>query len=746
MHSFEDVFWGPTADPLLGIKKLHENYQNGFSELEEILNFISIRMQTEEYYANRLQEMAAVRIRPRGELPKDNSVLSQVLVTLRQEATIISSTHRHMHDTLNRTYTSLKRFLDDHRRLSQSRVDVIVTGTKRYETLAEDAKLRRKEAAAKWDIARKADVEHKKEILTSQAVGMDSLDVVLSFGGLEFTVVEFNNLVSDIERDVPKQDVKSIIGTYKSVVLGASVLNYLSATGAKVRSSLQSHEGAVEFLNALISQGFLKSIAIRNSNKLPIADQQYQWKKTSLDNEPAHTKTRRDAERAELDYKNAVKIAEESRVVLEAHCVEHMKTVQIALLERLTLAHTVISSYIDSEQSCVSPISQSVDRFSALLETFSPEQQVQVMAEKDRSGNARLKPIVYSPSSTKIRVESKYLKSVMFGVSVDTLAARDARKVPNLLRKCLRALTKGCSDSVEIGGRSGELAVWLESNMYAPTVQSLRSEMNGSGKPISLARLRECPTSDIVGLVKLWLLQLPGALCGEEIYEPLKLLYLSKSDEFAGMRAGSIKSLLTTLSPADYNALYAVVNHWQKLLEQTGVSTTDSRVAELSQGMGPLILRPKVETLVTAFDKHPERFLRDLISHPVADLFQIALPSADSNHSLVIEGEDLDAEFDDDEEPLVEENDRIILLDAPDKRGSTMSTASSVAPVESTVQTDAAAAMVKDILKNPLEATRLSVAQKSDEDLFLEEEGAGLDDLNEEEMRKLEKEMDDMLM
>ncbi|KAJ3059441.1 hypothetical protein HDU99_006342, partial [Rhizoclosmatium hyalinum] len=347
-----------------------------------------------------------------------------------------------------------------------------------------------------------------------------------------------------------------------------------------------------------------------------------------------------------------------------------MKTVQIALMERLTLAKTVISSYIDSEQSCISPITHSVERFNVLLEMFSPEQQVQVMAERDRTGNARLKPIVYSASSNKIRVESTYVNSVVFGVPLETLAQRDSRRVPNLLRKCLRALVKGCVDSAAIGGRDGELRVWLESNMYAPTVQSLRANINASGKPISLAHLRERPTSDIVGLIKLWLLQLPGSVCGDEVYEPLKLLYLSKSDEYAGMRSGSLKSLLSTLSQSSYSSLFALITHWQKLLTETNTASTDPKINDLSQVMGHLVLRPKVETLVTAFDKHPHRFLRDLLTHSTSEIFQIGMGPNPSSQSLQIEGEDLDPENDDDLDEegvpsVVEEQDRIILLDAP---------------------------------------------------------------------------------
>ncbi|KAJ3395138.1 hypothetical protein HDU84_002712 [Entophlyctis sp. JEL0112] len=763
-HLFEEVFWGPTSDPLLGIKKLHENFQDGIAELEEILHFVSVRMMTEEYYANRLQELAVIRTLSSSRkvsslstgIVQDatsNSPLHQVLQSLRQEATIASATHRHMHDTLSRTHMSLTRFLDDHRRLSATRKDTIDAAARRYTALCADANSRKKEAAAKWDAAVVASRDRARVTDSTNAESSaQPPKAVLMFANLEFALDEFNSLVSDLELNVPKKDIKSIIGTYKSVVIGSHILKYLTTTSSKTKKPLQSIETASNFLTALINQGFLKSIAIRNSSKLSYAEQQYQWKKTALDNEPADTRTRREAERAEMEYRNAVDNAEEARVVLEAHCVEHMKTIQTALTERLTLTKTVLSSYIDSEHSCISPISQSVERLQILLEMFDAEKQVQTMAERDRTGNARLKPVGYFPSSSKIIVDPQILRSIVFGVPLETMATRDGRKVPDILRRGLRALEKGCIDVSNIGGKRGELAVWLEPNMYSPSVMSLRAGILKLGKPVSLSFLRAHKTGEVIGLLKLWLLQLPSSLCGDEIYDPLKLLYLSKSDEFAGMRAGSIKSLLTTLSPAAHHSLMALVSYWQYIdrearwddLPDSSREAREMCLAELSQIMGPLILRPKVETLLTAHDKHAHRFLRDLLTHPIATVFFAASKSA-SSQSLQLEGEDLDAEDCSDSENGDLKRDtesgtksftsRIVLLDSVDMADDKK---------RNSLASDLAPSFMSRATKDPAEPLKETGA-KSDEDLFLEEEGEGLDALDAEEISKLEAEMDQML-
>ncbi|KAJ1559398.1 hypothetical protein HK405_010782, partial [Cladochytrium tenue] len=111
---------------------------------------------------------------------------------------------------------------------------------------------------------------------------------------------------------------------------------------------------------------------------------------------------------------------------------------------------------------------------------------------------------------------------------------------------------------------------------------------------------------------------LPNSVCSHEIYEPLKILYLSKSEEFAAMRTSSIKSLLATLSPPHYRCLMLLAYYWHGLT--AGLDKEDPKLAELAQALGHLILRPRVETQLTAHDKHPARFLRDLLCSPL-DVF-----------------------------------------------------------------------------------------------------------------------------
>jgi hypothetical protein len=77
-----------------------------------------------------------------------------------------------------------------------------------------------------------------------------------------------------------------------------------------------------------------------------------------------------------------------------------------------------------------------------------------------------------------------------------------------------------------------------------------------------------------------------------DIYEPLKLLYLSKAEDQGTMRLNSLRSLLATMTTPHFHTLVALANHWYKMVQNAGLS--DSKLNELAQALGVLILRPEV--------------------------------------------------------------------------------------------------------------------------------------------------------
>jgi hypothetical protein len=213
---------------------------------------------------------------------------------------------------------------------------------------------------------------------------MLTMDVMLTFADTSMTANEFNGLLERMRKEIPTQDVKSLLllgGSYKDCVSGVDVLKfmqkwYLKTFGAGGGSRLpvnltggaggntvglapsasiggleEYEKQATAFCNQLVVQEFLKPVGVGGVTLSGTfgagpggagaftTGTMYQWKRMTLETEPPHKKALREAEKAESDYKKLVKSAEAVRVALESQCVEvrHSKLTVRLLLATLCL-------------------------------------------------------------------------------------------------------------------------------------------------------------------------------------------------------------------------------------------------------------------------------------------------------------------------------------------------------------------------------------------------------------------------
>ncbi|KAI8842563.1 hypothetical protein BC829DRAFT_492246 [Chytridium lagenaria] len=605
---FEDVFWGTTADPLIGIQTLHESYQLGISELEDLQSIIRERLVTEEQYANKLQAISKTKPKTGDE---SQTLLSQIFSSLRKETGSIAESHRNMALNLGRLLRALQVFLDENRKLSAIKKEGIEHGAKRLNSYRLDVDVGKKDCAARWSHAVIEEQRHNQELAVSGNVNqqdeiLQQMDVMMTFGEQNFTANEFNTLLTKMQQEIGAQDVRSILGTYKSCIQSEDVINYV-----KARLRIDGN-AALLFCNDLVGQGFLKPIG-RVTKFLP--GQQYQWRRMSLENEPPHKKAFREADQAEHSYRVLVKAAESSRSTLESDCIEFMKAVETAQRQRLSLAKEVLSSFMTFERAVLPPPTHLATASKIPPLAYYPQYPPHLFPPPVRTpSSAKRSPaMVVGRRATSPNVLAATEQS--FGVPLEDSAIAAGRRVPPLIRKALRALVK--SNQAGTHTLEEEFGLWLEPNTNLYATQALRSELNYC-KGITLSMIKKHPVTIIIGVIKLWLHQLPISVCSYEIYEPLKLLYLSKSEEFTSARIGSLKSLLATLPAAHYHTLALLSGHWHRVVES--IDKEDHRITEFGQLIGPMILRPRAENQLTAHDKHPARLIRDIITSHL-DLF-----------------------------------------------------------------------------------------------------------------------------
>ncbi|TPX71227.1 hypothetical protein SpCBS45565_g01234 [Spizellomyces sp. 'palustris'] len=591
MLRFEDWFWGTPADPTVGVHVLHEHYQMGIAEMEELLAFLSQRKTAEEQYASKLTELSQLKPRADG-FGKDESLLAQIFGNAKQEMANLGTCHKQSADQISQLIHPLQRFLDDNRKLSIVRKDKIdstwrsLSGQRsELDGLVQDYKTK----------CGAADVEQRKFEQSRSEHDLPSMDVMISMGPRSFTVEDFNTLLLKMQREIRTQDVKSLWGSSKNCFSGDDALQYL-----RVKLHLDE-EGAISMLSQMINEGFIRNIG--RGHRFSTSSH-YQWKRLSIENEPLHRKTRREAERADFEYRKAVEATEETRLFLESACWEYMNSLQHIETRRMEIFKESLLGLNNAEKSIIAGTRNVCERNQVYLETLSPAKEIEIMIESQRTGNVRLPPAVYH------NYYGNSYRDPVFGVSLEDYAASRGRKVPLLVKKCLRAIEDTRQGATE-RGEGPEVDLWLEPNSNIPALHALRTDLNNS--KASLKYLRRLPTSLIIGALKLYLIELPTSVCSDEIYEPLKLLYLSKADDFGPMRIASLRSLLATMPPPHYCTLRLLSEHWHKLIAQ--FDAEDPKISDFAQNLGHYVLRPRVHTQITLHDKHPVRMMKDLLLH-----------------------------------------------------------------------------------------------------------------------------------
>lgn len=256
---------------------------------------------------------------------------------------------------------------------------------------------------------------------------------------------------------------------------------------------------------------------------------------------------------------------------------EHIRTVRESLKSALE---------IDSQP--MAAIKTLTTRLSVFLESLNPERDVAAIAENDKTG--------FKPVSTFVAKSFPIDPSnAFFGVSLDALESKTKARVPAIISKGIDYLNDTFQQSAtDHNGRSSHLDIWINQSTNLNAIHSLRSVLNSS-PTVTRRILRKYPPETIVGAIKLFLIELPVSLCCDDIYDTLKMLYLSKSDDSIENRLSSIRNLLATMPSSHFYTLAALVNYWNGLISH--LDPNDSKISELASILGPFIMRPKVVCL-----------------------------------------------------------------------------------------------------------------------------------------------------
>ncbi|KAH9267246.1 hypothetical protein BASA84_000788 [Batrachochytrium salamandrivorans] len=605
MH-FQDWFWGVPDNPTLGVTKLHARLITDIVQVEELSSLLQLRIAAEEQYASMLMDLARKPLRPNG-FGQDDSLISNIYCSYQKEMQPLSASHKSIADRLSMATIPLKAFIEDARTICFPKKSLIDALVKRFDAALLQTKTLNQIYREK---SAQAAAETKKYTSLSVQRDVPETNVMINFGTRSLTSDEFNDFISTMQREIINMDVGSILGAYKDCYLGSDMLKYV-----ETKHHVQESD-AMAFLNDLVSNNFIRPISSRFAHFMPSSH--YQWKRTSLeiDNELPHRRCIRLAECAEYDYKKSVRAVETLRQSVYIASAEYMDTIQKVLRKRIGTIKTTLTSCAEVENIPVCLIRDIQERLFLFLETLDVDKEIKLFSERDRTGVKPAAPYLFE----------KYLQGpidVVFGLELDELHSRSGVRVPPIMRKCFKyisdiqdkaVLEKSKQDpSIQLtqNDSSKNLESWMLPITNLTTVMALRNELD-SGK-VKESTLRKYPVCTIINVLRIYLMELPNSVCSNDLYEPLKLLYLSKYDDLGTMRFNSLRSLLATMSSAHFHTLTFFISYIRTLV--SGIDPADSRITDLSISLGPYILRPEIENSVSVHDKHRGRLVRDLLVH-----------------------------------------------------------------------------------------------------------------------------------
>ncbi|KAH7879027.1 uncharacterized protein C8R40DRAFT_1088515 [Lentinula edodes] len=346
---------------------------------------------------------------------------------------------------------------------------------------------------------------------------------------------------------------------------------------------------------------------------------------TNQSSEPTHMKARHEAEDADKAYRVAVRQLDRQRLGLEERLEDTLKTLQRWEFERLRAVKTVLLQYQGTLANLPKSLEPVIERQGLLIAAFQPENDLNALIERYRTGPFRPDAQVYESVAHD---ES----DVVFGIDLRKwseggwsmlMSPNEEHKetIPPVVEALLNAITAAYD---KLPNDAEKRKSWIY-EVPLPAVHHLREVLNAvpPDQPIRPEIFEPFDAPVIAATLKLWLLELDPPLGLYEFWDDYRKLYptmgatLVVKPEGEDTKEEKIKELGTMLQRLPRVHLYvldAIVSHLKKLVENTKVEESDEvYITKLALSIGRTVVRPKFETELTIQDRHPTLLFLDLM-------------------------------------------------------------------------------------------------------------------------------------
>ncbi|EXF74578.1 hypothetical protein CFIO01_10430 [Colletotrichum fioriniae PJ7] len=662
MPGFEDSFW--SSDYAAGLGVLFSKLQQGVQENRQVLTVARMRAEAEEIYSQRLGDIAPNADKVQGGFSKDDGAsVRKAFDGVRTEMEEGAKNHKKIAQNIRDLVVNpFSRWCDAHESRIQDSQDELQARIKAHDRQAELVKKLRSTYFNKCRLVEDIEEETKlafqdpenspknniPEIKVSENKEpelhpQEDDDEPIEIGDEIYQPDQVKKILAHMLNTIKLGETKvPILGTYQNTSAGSDIVEYLQRHMNTTSVSYAERIG-----QDLISNGYLRLIGNVGSTFANSSKMFYQWrpkafklsgipdKKSPLGrtfslpasessdspvvgtvseylanwnvlnnqhpNETPPERLRREAREADDKYKGGVRKLDEMRCDLEETIFIHLRFLERCELDRLKAIKTVILDFSGTISNVIPSMQSAVDHMMLFQETVQPLGDLRYLLENYRTGSFIPKVVVYENYYNKVDEQT-------FGVDLEARARADKKRVPIIVTTILTYLDNHYPD---LEGDEARRNVWLV-DVPLQQIHKLRGKLN-DGKPVAAEVFDEFDIPTVAALLKLYLLELPDSLVSSHVYEIVRTIYQTQTQEDDSARVPVLQQTLSQMRLTNIATLDACMNHFTRLIDLT--SADETYIASLATGIAPCILRPRTETSLTMEEKHAYRLVRDLFNN-----------------------------------------------------------------------------------------------------------------------------------
>ncbi|CAO3597455.1 unnamed protein product [Absidia cylindrospora] len=327
-----------------------------------------------------------------------------------------------------------------------------------------------------------------------------------------------------------------------------------------------------------------------------------------------------DMETADQFYRQAIHKAESLRMEIEENLFMHFDEMESLELERIQTLKQAFISMAAAFSNTIPIYKDTYDRMMLYQETLQPDKDIQVIVEQYRTSKFCPRPILYE------NYFSGAVSEQLFGTPIENVVEVEKTQVPLLIVNGLAVIE---SELPHLHNEERK-KIWT-TPLPLDLIHNTRNELNRmNGVSISQETLKKHNILLLASVLWLYLLELPDCLVTFELYDTIKLLYGNQNQQDNDCHLASLGKLMTTLPSANYETLKILLHHLKRVMEAADDS---SLIQALISRFTQIIIRPDLISAMNRHDRHPHRFVRDLLEH-VDIIFSKDVDQGQHSHQL----------------------------------------------------------------------------------------------------------------